>query len=293
MKPLPPLNSLKTFMLTSRYNSFSQAAIDNYMTKGAVSQQIKLLEDWMGVRLFMRTSAGIELTSAGIELKKTCDISFSLLENKIYELKKKISKLTKIKIGCSSSILRHLFLQNQNKINSELPEFQLSYDTTATIDSLLNNSIDIYLSREVYPPVIGLKEVTLFKDEIGMVSARNYLDRHVEGVTVCHAQSRGSAWNEWCTASGRMLPVIDELYFETLSLALDAARFGLGVVVAPWFVVEPEIRLGNLHSPFGFVECGRGTWLYHLESSSNDTMHFIDKLKYIANELKVAPLNKL
>lgn len=293
MRPLPPLNSLKIFFLTSRCKSFSQAAVQAHLTKGAISQQIKSLEEWMDVRLFIRSSDGIELTSHGMALMKTCEAAFSLLENQLYTLKNKTNAVTKINIGCSASFLRNIFLQNQTKIKAKLPEYQLAYHSTATIDSLLNNRVDIFLSREIYPSTLGLKDVSLFKDEIGLVATRHYMDRHAQGITVCHALSRESAWDEWCSVSGHTLPVADEQRFETLNLALDAARFGVGVAVAPWFMVEAEIQQGHLHAPFGFVECGTGTWLYHREDAASELLEFIDKIKIIVNDMKMAPHGRL
>ncbi|MBS0910547.1 LysR family transcriptional regulator [Tatumella sp. JGM118] len=295
MKQIPPLNSLKVFFWTSQCSSFSQAASDNHLTKGAISLQIKQLEDWLGVKLFIRSRDGVELTRHGVELKKTCEIVFSLLEDQVQTLKKNTKAVTKINIGCSGSLLRHLFLQNQKRISAEFPEYQLVYNTTTTIDSLFNNTTDVYLSRGIPALTEGLKEVMLFRDEIGLVASRNYLERHAQGITVCHALSRESAWDEWCRTSCQMqmLPVVDELRFESLSLALDAARFGLGVVVAPWFLAEPEIRQGNLFAPFGFVECGTGTRLYHRDDVSDAILQFIDKFQSTVTGLKKAPHNDL
>lgn len=289
MKQLPPLNAMKVFLLTSRCDSFTQAASVVHLTKGAISQQIKLLEEWLGVKLFIRTSGGIELTSQGAELKKTCEAAFSLLEEQIYKLKKQKEKVTKINVGCSASLLSNIFLKNQLKITHKLPEFQLAYHSGVTIDALLNNTVDIFLSGEKYPSGMGVKETMLFKDEIGLIATQSYMERHSQGITVCHALSRKSAWQEWCTASDQSLSVTDELCFATLQLALDAARFGLGVAVAPWFMVETDIRQGHLHAPFGFVECGTGTWLYYREEAADTILQFIDGLKLIVNDIKAAP----
>lgn len=289
MKKLPPLNSLKIFLQASRCESFTQTASEIHLTKGAISHQIKILEDWLCVRLFIRNNDGVELTIYGAELKKTCEAVFSLLEEKIYSLKNKTRETTKINIGCSASLLKTIFFKNQKKINAMMPECQLAYNSTATINSLLNNTVDIFLSRGIYPSVTGLKEVMLFKDEIGLVATRNHMEQHPKGVTVCHALSRESAWYEWCLSSTHTLSVTDELRFDTLYLALDAVRFGLGVTVAPWFMVETEINQGHLYAPFGFVECGTGTWLYHRENAGSSVLQFIDSLKFIVNDIKAAP----
>ena len=65
---LPPLNAIKAFEAAARLGSFTRAAQELNVTHGAVSRQIRLLEDWLGVRLFLRTSRNAVPTQAGTEL---------------------------------------------------------------------------------------------------------------------------------------------------------------------------------------------------------------------------------
>lgn len=68
---LPPLDSLKVFEASARLLSFSQAADELCMTKGAVSYHIKRLEEHLHCMLFRRAVRQIYLTEAGQELLKT------------------------------------------------------------------------------------------------------------------------------------------------------------------------------------------------------------------------------
>ena len=65
---LPPLNAIKFFEAAARLGSFTRAAEELNVTHGAVSRQIRLLEDWLGIRLFLRTSRNAVPTQAGTEL---------------------------------------------------------------------------------------------------------------------------------------------------------------------------------------------------------------------------------
>lgn len=62
---LPPLNALRAFEAAARYLSFKQAAHELHVTAGAVSQQVRLLEERLGVQLFERLTRQAILTSAG------------------------------------------------------------------------------------------------------------------------------------------------------------------------------------------------------------------------------------
>src|SRR5437868_2298566 len=65
MRSLPPLNSLRAFEAVARLGSMKEAAKELAVTPGAVSQQIALLEDRIGTRLFQRLIRSLELTEAG------------------------------------------------------------------------------------------------------------------------------------------------------------------------------------------------------------------------------------
>lgn len=62
---LPPLNALRAFEAAARHLSFKQAAHELHVTAGAVSQQVRLLEERLGVQLFERLTRQIILTPVG------------------------------------------------------------------------------------------------------------------------------------------------------------------------------------------------------------------------------------
>ncbi|WP_230368717.1 LysR family transcriptional regulator [Paludibacterium denitrificans] len=65
MNTYPPLNALRIFESAARLESFSAAANELYVTHGAVSKQIKQLEEWLAVKLFERTGGRVKLTDTG------------------------------------------------------------------------------------------------------------------------------------------------------------------------------------------------------------------------------------
>ena len=65
MKRLPPLHALRAFDAAVRTGSFTRAGEALHVTQGAISRQIKSLEDELGVRLFDRSNRGVSLTVAG------------------------------------------------------------------------------------------------------------------------------------------------------------------------------------------------------------------------------------
>ena len=62
---LPPLNALRSFEAAARHKSFRQAAEELCVSHSAISHQVKLLEDYLGTRLFTRQARSVDLTKAG------------------------------------------------------------------------------------------------------------------------------------------------------------------------------------------------------------------------------------
>src|SRR5215210_7985149 len=79
LKTLPPLSSLRAFEAVARRLSFSRAAEDLHLTPGAVSQQIRLLEDLLGTSLFARTRRSVALTETGIRMLPDIQLGLEML----------------------------------------------------------------------------------------------------------------------------------------------------------------------------------------------------------------------
>ncbi|MDG0900033.1 LysR family transcriptional regulator, partial [Pseudomonas sp. L01] len=65
MSDLPPLTALRSFEAVARLGSISQAASELHVTHSAISQQIKLLENLLGLALFVREGRGLRLSENG------------------------------------------------------------------------------------------------------------------------------------------------------------------------------------------------------------------------------------
>ncbi|MGN2259028.1 LysR family transcriptional regulator, partial [Pseudomonas aeruginosa] len=68
-RDLPSLNALRAFEAAARLHSISLAAEELHVTHGAVSRQVRLLEDDLGVALFGKDGRGVKLTDSGVRLR--------------------------------------------------------------------------------------------------------------------------------------------------------------------------------------------------------------------------------
>src|ERR1041385_3537235 len=76
---LPPLNGLRSFETAARHLSFTRAADELGVTPGAVSQQVKSLEQALGIKLFRRLPRSLILTNAGEAYLPAITSAFDLI----------------------------------------------------------------------------------------------------------------------------------------------------------------------------------------------------------------------
>lgn len=77
---LPPLNALRAFEAAARHESFSAAAGELNVTHGAISHQVKGLEEWLGMALFERRARAVHLTEAGREYLAAVEGAFDRID---------------------------------------------------------------------------------------------------------------------------------------------------------------------------------------------------------------------
>ena len=88
---LPPLNALRYFDIAAETENFVRAAERLHVTHGAVSRQVRLLEESLGIELFERRNRAIFLTPAGRALHGTTQAIFEQLEGAVQRLRQQES----------------------------------------------------------------------------------------------------------------------------------------------------------------------------------------------------------
>ena len=89
LNEIPSLNALRAFESAARKGSIKEGAADLFVTPGAVSQQIKGLEEALGVTLFIRDKRGLQLTSAGAALYPVLREAFADIGNALGRLRER------------------------------------------------------------------------------------------------------------------------------------------------------------------------------------------------------------
>lgn len=142
---------IKLFLLVEKHKNFSEIAKEFSYTPSAISHMADALEDELGVKLFIRTNKGVDLTDDGIKLYD----KFLSMENAEKELLKEASSLIMhnrylLRIGAYSSIALHFLPSILQSFKKEYPLVK----TTIKVDDYMqdwikNGVVDVILADEL------------------------------------------------------------------------------------------------------------------------------------------------
>jgi DNA-binding transcriptional LysR family regulator len=262
-RDLPPLNAVRAFEATARLNSVSLAAEQLNVTHGAVSRQLKVLEEHLGVALFVKDGRGLKLTDAGVRLRDVSADAFDRLRTVCAELSHGSADAPFV-LGCSGSLLARWFIPRLGRLNADLPDLRLHLSAGEGDLDPRRPGLDALLIFAEPPWPADMQVFELARERIGPVMSPRYAQfeqlrrapvQRLLDEPLLQTTSRLQAWPTWAIENG-----IDphELNygqdFEHLYYLLEAAVAGLGVAIAPEPLVAEDLKAGRLAAPWGFSE---------------------------------------
>ena len=262
-RDLPPLNALRAFEATARLGSVSLAADHLNVTHGAVSRQLKVLEEHLAVSLFVKEGRGLKLTDAGIRLRDASSEAFERLRNVCAEITQSHDNAPFV-LGCSGSLLARWFIPRLGRLNADLPDLRLHLSAGEGDLDPRRPGLDALLVFAEPPWPADMQVYELASERIGPVISPRFA-RYEQlrkapasallEEPLLHTTSRPQAWPSW--AQQNALEPGDLKYgqgFEHLYYLLEAAVAGLGVAIAPEPLVAEDLKAGRLAAPWGFRE---------------------------------------
>lgn len=273
---LPPLNALRAFEAAARLHSISLAGLELYVTHGAISRQIRVLEEHLGVTLFSKDGRGVKLTDAGIRLADASSDAFERLRSACADIQRQTRDVPFV-LGCPGSLLARWFIPRLERLNRELPELRLQLVASdGELDSL-HSGVDATLCFATPPWPASMQVHELAVERIGpVISPRHPRFAELAAATpqlllnelLLHTTSRPQAWPQWLALNGLDVSALQlGQGFEHLYYLLEAAVAGLGIAIAPQQLVADDLAGGRLLAPWGFVETP--AWLSFWTKSRN------------------------
>jgi len=262
-RDLPPLNALRAFEATARLNSVSQAAEQLHVTHGAVSRQLKVLEEHLGLSLFVKDGRGIKLTDSGVRLRDASVEAFERLRDVCGELTQSSADAPFV-LGCSGSLLARWFIPRLGRLNADLPDLRLHLSAGEGDLDPRRPGLDALLLFAEPPWPADMQVYELASERIGPVMSPHFA--HYQALrqapaqalldeALLHTTSRPQAWPNWAQHHGIEAGALKYGQgFEHLYYLLEAAVAGLGVAIAPQPLVAEDVRAGRLVAPWGFSQ---------------------------------------
>jgi DNA-binding transcriptional LysR family regulator len=262
MRRLPSLIALRFFEETARHMSFNRAAIALCVTQGAVSRQIKLLEESLGAKLFERDHKGIRLTQAGLQLLPCLSEAFDTIEHGFRQISVAKGR-RRLVLAVPPTFATQWFSPRLGSLAVELPDVELSVRTEAHGDF----HCQIRFGRHALPD--GHSELLMTERHV-LVGTPRLLDQPLDALLermpalhVLHNDARLDLWPNWLAKAGRPARYADNgIEFSTLEQAIRAASKGAGLAVVDRNMIVEELADGSL-AQFSDVEVSGpfGYWL--------------------------------
>jgi DNA-binding transcriptional LysR family regulator len=261
---LPPLKALPSFEVAARLGSFSATADELHVTHGAVSRQMKALEQYLGVKLFRRLPRRLELTLAGAALLPAVRTALDILEDSSRRLVAD-DRGGPLVVDCLPTFMMRWLIPRLYDFNARHPDSDVRLVASSAAVDFAKTGIDVAIRIGAPPWPDDIDARPLMDEEIGPVcspalASKYRLRRRNDVVSLprLHTETRSDAWADWLMRTRtKGIDAKKGQRFEHFYFMLEAAVAGLGMAIAPRPLVEEDLKLGRLVAPFGFVSSGR------------------------------------
>ncbi|WP_436640190.1 LysR substrate-binding domain-containing protein [Microbaculum sp. FT89] len=252
---LPPLKALLAFEAASRNGNFGGGAKELGVTTSAISHQIQQLEDFLGVKLFLRHAGRATLTSAGRVYAEELEQAFEMI-GVATELVAPQSQSGHLVIASGPSFAAKWLQPRLPLFLGANPGAKVRLSTLSDCNDLESERFDIAITygqpagaqRYVEPLVVEKLQPYCSPDLVQSVGLGSIAD--LEKATLIHSVNALS-WSNYFRRIGHGdLRPANEIWLDRSTIAIDAAVQGMGVVLESELLVAEELASGALVKPF-------------------------------------------
>ncbi len=258
---LPPLNSLRAFESAARHLSFTKAAEELHVTPGAISQQIRILEEFLDIRLFKRRNRLIVLTDEGQICLPLASEGFANLTEAV-EAVRKYGRNDPLTISSAPSFISKWLIPRLDKFKACHADIDVRIDASARLVDFVNEDIDVGIrfGDGEYPE---LESIYLFAFELIPVCSPKLINRKklgdiadIKDHTLLHSEydEADPSWPDWAmwlaTAGISDIDSSHGIYFNQADMLLEAALEGQGIGLVGEVLAANDIAEGRLIQPF-------------------------------------------
>jgi LysR family glycine cleavage system transcriptional activator len=262
---IPPLNALRAFEAAARHLSLTRAAQELHVTAGALSHQIRGLEELLGQKLFERRVRSIVLTAAGKQLYPGLQTGFTHIRDAVAGLRDAGDERVLV-ISTPPGFTAKWLAPRLYRFASAYPEIDARVSSSLGNANFTTDGVDVAVRNLPVDAAADAELVIekLIEMRLVPVCSPRLIDAHgplptpqaLKGVPLIHddslaARAEMPTWTDWLKAAG--VDGVDlgrGLRFNSADHALDATVEGAGVLLAHDVLAYDELRTGRLVKPF-------------------------------------------
>lgn len=262
---LPSLNALRAFEAAARHMSFVRAAEELNVTPGAISQQVRQLEDSLGQLLFIRQNNALSMTFAGKALLPQVKEAFDTL-SEVTDLVRSKNFENILKISAPPTFTTKWLRPRLVQFQCAHPDLEIRLTASKQLADFNKENLDLAIryGSGIYENLVSEKIMTedIFPVCSPSLRHKTMALRSIEDLanhTLIHSEhsvhdDTAPNWNKWLRhVSPSALEKINTqkgVFYTPASLAIDAAIAGEGIALAKGAWVQDDIAADRLVQPF-------------------------------------------
>ncbi|KQY27772.1 LysR family transcriptional regulator [Caulobacter sp. Root1455] len=258
-RSLPPLNALRAFEAFGRRGRMTLAADELCVTHGAISRQIRQLEDHLGVALTEGPRNRLTLTETGLTLAQALTQALDQIEAALP--RSAGAGDGTLVVSCLPTFAMKWLIPRLPDFVAAHPEIQARIVESNGPFDFRADGVDLAIRMRLphAPPSPDADVTPFLKHYVGPVASPD-LAAQVDDLDSLarlprlHTRTFLESWAEWEAAAGVALsPATVNREFDHYFYMLEAAAAGLGVALSPYAFVEKDLAAGRLVAPLGLV----------------------------------------
>jgi len=293
---LPSLNSLRTFESAARLKSFALAAQELFVSPSAVSHQIRLLEQRLGVELFIRLDRKVALSNAGELFYPQVKLGITTLITATEQLRVNNEENNLLlKMSVVPFFATRWLLPKLADFKRLYPNCHLKVHTSTTASNFAQESLDLVIRRGV-GPWLGMVSKLLCRERLAAVCSPELLmsikrpQDLFRQPLLCNVEVM-TEWQEWFETQGLVYQAPKSSFdFQNTSQILDACLSGAGVALIDPLMIHQHLLQGELVNIFNHsVDSIRSYFIVYPEQHrSQDKIHIFEQ--WLSDKMADDPL---
>jgi LysR family glycine cleavage system transcriptional activator len=293
MRGLPPLNALRVFEVAARTGSYSEAGAELGLTHGAVSRQIAALETWLGQRLFARVGRRMVATPSARAFAAEVSQSFDRMSLAAQACGHPSVRHT-LRVNVATTFAMRWLIPRLDRFQSTRPDVEVVVTTATTFHDELRGGFDIAIRRGIAEQSLWpqYRVIHLLNEVDTLIASPDLLERlpldrpaDISKHVLLSTETRPGDWIDWLERAGisqktgQKRRVFDH-FFVTLQAVVD----GFGIGVGPLPVLQADITLGRLVTPFPALRVSRTGYVALIPFDANKTSALTNFLDWLLAE---------